>query len=162
MVSMLSGLSMLYLIGGLPETRGESGSYMHSTLVGLDIPRLRVARTRHDRQMSMGDAGPGAVPVWSKVPTAWSHGGETRPRQSPLRGPWTIMQGIGKVWRFVVRGLVEKTHFSALPMNHCQRHMATSPCLAFLGCCMRELSTAGRCLSLTTSIDICVVTGLWY
>jgi hypothetical protein len=78
---------MLYLVGGLPETRGESGSYMHSTLVGLDIPRLRVARTRHDRQMSMGDAGPGAVPVWSKVPTAWSHGGD-QTKTEPA--PWSM------------------------------------------------------------------------
>jgi hypothetical protein len=51
-------------------------------------------------------------------------------------------------------------HFSALPMIHCQRHMVTSPCLAFLGYCMRELSTAGGCLSLTTSNNISIATGL--
>jgi hypothetical protein len=88
MVSMLGEASMLYLVGRVTETRERPGSYMQSTRLGFDVgyglPGHVMAR---GRQMSMGDAGAGGVPVWSRVTTAWSHGGD-QTKTEPA--PWSM------------------------------------------------------------------------
>ena len=86
MVSMLDEVSILYLVGRVPETRGRPSLFMLLTYagfcIGYGLPGHVMAK---GRQMSMGDAGAARVQVWSKATTAWSHGGD-QTKKEPLRG----------------------------------------------------------------------------